>query len=160
MEKAEEETLKARSKTSKLKVGDRVHWGVSCPDTGIITRFTKDMKYAYVKWDQNEIRRELVDRLFNVTRSLTAWDIYRDGNIPCEECEMREAQESRPICWVCNNNNAIRPRYTYRIDYSKEDECYIAYTLENIGIKAHGETAEEALRELGRALAALRELDT
>ncbi len=50
--------------------------------------------------------------------------------------------------------------YEVRIWYSAEpgDECYVAQVLEMPGIMAHGETREEAAREIQVALAAALEI--
>ncbi len=42
--------------------------------------------------------------------------------------------------------------YTILISYSKEDRCYIAKVLELPGCMAHGETAEDALKEIKIAM--------
>ena len=39
-------------------------------------------------------------------------------------------------------------KYTYRIEWSEEDHCHIAKCLEFPSLAAHGETTEEALREI------------
>ena len=39
-------------------------------------------------------------------------------------------------------------KYTYRIEWSEEDHCHIARCLEFPSLAAHGETNEEALREI------------
>jgi predicted RNase H-like HicB family nuclease len=39
-------------------------------------------------------------------------------------------------------------KYTYRIEWSEEDHCHIARCLEFPSLAAHGDTNEEALREI------------
>lgn len=39
-------------------------------------------------------------------------------------------------------------KYTYRIEWSEEDEVYIGRCLEFPGLSAHGDTSEAALREI------------
>ena len=70
----------------QIEIGDRVHWGVSSPDTGIVLSITKNRKWAKVQWDTNRTRRERMEDLFSVTRSLTEWCEYKRGKIPCPSC--------------------------------------------------------------------------
>lgn len=42
----------------------------------------------------------------------------------------------------------IVDKYTYRIEWSQEDQVYIARCLEFPGLAAHGDTNEAALREI------------
>lgn len=42
----------------------------------------------------------------------------------------------------------ITDKYTYRIEWSEEDQAYIARCLEFPGLAAHGDTGEAALREI------------
>jgi predicted RNase H-like HicB family nuclease len=42
----------------------------------------------------------------------------------------------------------IVEKYTYRIEWSQEDQIYIARCLEFPGLAAHGDTNEAALREI------------
>ncbi len=44
-------------------------------------------------------------------------------------------------------------KYTYRIQWSEEDSCHIARCLEFPSLAAHGETAEQALKEIEFAVA-------
>ncbi len=44
-------------------------------------------------------------------------------------------------------NNLI-DKYTYRIEWSEEDQLFIARCLELSGLSAHGNTNEEALKEI------------
>ena len=39
-------------------------------------------------------------------------------------------------------------KYTYRIEWSEEDEVFIGRCLEFPGLSAHGDTSEAALREI------------
>jgi predicted RNase H-like HicB family nuclease len=39
-------------------------------------------------------------------------------------------------------------KYTYRIEWSEEDHCHVARCLEFPSLAAHGDTLEEALREI------------
>lgn len=39
-------------------------------------------------------------------------------------------------------------KYTYRIEWSEEDQVFIAKCLEFPGLLAHGKTSEEALKEI------------
>lgn len=39
-------------------------------------------------------------------------------------------------------------KYTYRIEWSEEDHCHIARCLEFPSLSTHGDTVEEALREI------------
>ena len=41
-------------------------------------------------------------------------------------------------------------KYTYKVSYSSEDECYLA-ECEELGIMAHGDTQEEAIAEVKEA---------
>lgn len=43
--------------------------------------------------------------------------------------------------------NKIVVKYTFHVEWSKEDGVYIAYCLEIPSVKAHGKTSEKALRE-------------
>ncbi len=42
-------------------------------------------------------------------------------------------------------------KYAYRINWSEEDQCYIGSSLELPFVMAHGDTHEEAMRELRSA---------
>jgi predicted RNase H-like HicB family nuclease len=42
----------------------------------------------------------------------------------------------------------IIEKYTYRIEWSEEDQVFIAKCIEFPGLLAHGETNEEALKEI------------
>ena len=44
-------------------------------------------------------------------------------------------------------------KYTYRIEWSEDDRCHVARCLEFPSLAAHGETIEEALREIGFVVA-------
>jgi predicted RNase H-like HicB family nuclease len=39
-------------------------------------------------------------------------------------------------------------KYTYRIEWSEDDQCHVARCLEFSSLAAHGNTIEEALREI------------
>ena len=39
-------------------------------------------------------------------------------------------------------------KYTYRIEWSEDDQCHVARCLEFPSLAAHGNTIEEALREI------------
>jgi predicted RNase H-like HicB family nuclease len=39
-------------------------------------------------------------------------------------------------------------KYTYRIEWSEDDHCHVARCLEFRSLAAHGDTIEEALREI------------
>jgi predicted RNase H-like HicB family nuclease len=39
-------------------------------------------------------------------------------------------------------------KYTYRIEWSEDDDCHVARCLELPSLSAHGDTIEEALREI------------
>jgi len=39
-------------------------------------------------------------------------------------------------------------KYTYRIEWSEDDNCHVARCLEFPSLAAHGDTIEEALREI------------
>jgi len=39
-------------------------------------------------------------------------------------------------------------KYTYRIEWSEDDHCHVARCLEFPSLAAHGDTIEEALREI------------
>lgn len=39
-------------------------------------------------------------------------------------------------------------KYTYRIEWSEEDNCHVARCLEFPSLSAHGKTADAALREI------------
>jgi predicted RNase H-like HicB family nuclease len=39
-------------------------------------------------------------------------------------------------------------KYTYRIEWSEVDQCHVARCLEFPSLAAHGDTTEEALREI------------
>ncbi len=39
-------------------------------------------------------------------------------------------------------------KYTYRIEWSEEDQCHVARCLEFPSLAAHGDTIEEALQEI------------
>lgn len=45
-------------------------------------------------------------------------------------------------------------RYTYRIEWSQEDEAFVARCAEFPGLGAHGRSQEEALRQVKVAVAA------
>jgi len=45
-------------------------------------------------------------------------------------------------------------RYTYRIEWSQEDEAFVARCAEFPGLGAHGRSQEEALRQIKVAVAA------
>jgi predicted RNase H-like HicB family nuclease len=44
-------------------------------------------------------------------------------------------------------------KYTYRIEWSEVDQCHVARCLEFPSLAAHGNTTEEALREIGYVVA-------
>ncbi len=44
-------------------------------------------------------------------------------------------------------------KYTYRIEWSEVDQCHVARCLEFPSLAAHGDTIEEALREIGYVVA-------
>ena len=44
-------------------------------------------------------------------------------------------------------------KYTYRIEWSEEDHCHVARCLEFPSLAVHGDTIEEALREIKYVLA-------
>lgn len=44
-------------------------------------------------------------------------------------------------------------KYTYRIEWSEEDNCHVARCLEFPSLGAHGGTAEDALREIKSVVA-------
>jgi predicted RNase H-like HicB family nuclease len=44
--------------------------------------------------------------------------------------------------------NNIADKYTYRIEWSEEDQVFIARCLEFPGLAAHGNTTEDALKEI------------
>lgn len=44
--------------------------------------------------------------------------------------------------------NNIVNKYTYRIEWSEEDQVFIASCLEFPGLAAHGDTTENALKEI------------
>ena len=44
--------------------------------------------------------------------------------------------------------NKSAEKYTYRIEWSEEDKCHVARCLEFSSLSAHGDTAEEALKEM------------
>jgi predicted HicB family RNase H-like nuclease len=44
--------------------------------------------------------------------------------------------------------NNIVDKYTYRIEWSEEDQVFIARCLEFPGLAAHGNTTEDALKEI------------
>jgi predicted HicB family RNase H-like nuclease len=44
--------------------------------------------------------------------------------------------------------NNIVDKYTYRIEWSEEDQVFIARCLEFTGLAAHGDTTEDALKEI------------
>jgi len=44
-------------------------------------------------------------------------------------------------------------KYTYRIEWSEVDQCHVARCLEFPSLAAHGDTTEEALREIGYVVA-------
>ncbi len=44
--------------------------------------------------------------------------------------------------------NNIIDKYTYRIEWSEEDQVYIGRCLEFSGLAAHGDSAESALKEI------------
>ena len=39
-------------------------------------------------------------------------------------------------------------KYTYRIEWSEDDHCHVARCLEFPSLSAHGDTTEDALREI------------
>ena len=39
-------------------------------------------------------------------------------------------------------------KYTYRIEWSEDDQCHVARCLEFPSLAVHGDTTEEALREI------------
>jgi predicted RNase H-like HicB family nuclease len=45
-------------------------------------------------------------------------------------------------------------KYTYRVEWSEEDAAHIAYCLEFSSLAAHGNTAEKALSEIQKSVAA------
>jgi predicted HicB family RNase H-like nuclease len=51
-------------------------------------------------------------------------------------------------------NNDFIEKYTYRVEWSEEDQAHIAHCLEFPSIKAHGNTAKKALAEIEIAVAA------
>lgn len=69
-----------------IVVGDRVHCGITSPDTGVVLAITKNGRRAKVQWDHNGVRWRSMDELFCVTRSLTEWVSYRRGEKPCPMC--------------------------------------------------------------------------
>lgn len=48
-------------------------------------------------------------------------------------------------------------KYSARVRYSEEDKCFVARVPEIDGCMAHGETREEALRQLNVALSLVKE---
>jgi len=44
--------------------------------------------------------------------------------------------------------NNVMDKYTYRIEWSEEDQVFIARCLEFPGLAAHGDSPENALREI------------
>jgi predicted RNase H-like HicB family nuclease len=44
-------------------------------------------------------------------------------------------------------NNSV-DKYTYRIEWSEDDQCHVARCLEFPSLAAHGNTIEEALKEI------------
>ena len=83
----------------RIEVGDRVHWGVSSPDTGIVIGITKNRRWARVTWDHNGTRRTPMDQLFSVTRSLTEWSVYKAGKKPCVKCGYDTGTDG--LCRIC-----------------------------------------------------------
>lgn len=49
-------------------------------------------------------------------------------------------------------------KYSFWVQYSIEDECYLAFVYELPGLTAHGDTPDEALREVQVALSILIDL--
>ncbi len=45
--------------------------------------------------------------------------------------------------------NDLIEKYTYRIEWSEEDNTHISRCLEFPSLAAHGDTAEKALKEIG-----------
>lgn len=87
----------------EIEVGDRVHCGVTSPDTGVVLSITKNRRWARVQWDKNGTHRQPMDRLFSVTRSLTEWVSYKRGKAPCVSCGYpRDSRDGRSRkCWLC-----------------------------------------------------------
>jgi predicted RNase H-like HicB family nuclease len=44
-------------------------------------------------------------------------------------------------------------KYTYRIEWSEEDQCHVARCLEFPSLAAHGDTVEKALKEIEHVVA-------
>ncbi len=80
----------------QIEVGDRVHWGVSSPDTGIVLKIQKNRKRARVQWDKNGTSWVPMDVLFSVTRSLTEWAVFKRGQTPCVSCGYE-------VCRLCRS---------------------------------------------------------
>ena len=49
-------------------------------------------------------------------------------------------------------NNKLIEKYTYRVEWSEEDQLHIARCLEFPSLAAHGATAEFALKEIGKVV--------
>lgn len=49
-----------------------------------------------------------------------------------------------------NTITEIISQYSYQVNYSSEDKCYLAECME-LGIMAHGDTKEEAIVEIKEA---------
>jgi predicted RNase H-like HicB family nuclease len=45
-------------------------------------------------------------------------------------------------------DNEIIEKYTYRVEWSEDDQTHIAHCLEFPSLKAHGDTAKSALAEI------------
>lgn len=85
----------------KIEVGDRVHAGVSSPDTGVVLRITKNRRWATVQWDSNGTRRYQMAYLFSVTRSLTEWVLFKLGKFSCPSCGY-ETEAAGAVCHMCS----------------------------------------------------------
>jgi len=49
-------------------------------------------------------------------------------------------------------NNKLIKEYTYRVEWSEEDKLYIARCLEFSSLATHGNTAEDALKEIKKVV--------
>jgi predicted RNase H-like HicB family nuclease len=55
---------------------------------------------------------------------------------------------------MAKNNSNLVEKYTYRVEWSEEDQTHIAHCLEFPSLAAHGATAKKALTEIETVVAA------
>lgn len=90
----------------RIEVGDRVHWAVSSPDTGVVLKIQKNRRRARVQWDHNGVKWVEMSNIHSVTRSLTEWQLLRRGKTPCRLCGYEADGDG--LCGPCRQTDAAR----------------------------------------------------